>query len=377
MLFALSAFSAGCGIESSVVGGRCRDGMELSGNTCIAPPSGESTQSDPPAGAAEGSTMASAPLMPTRPIGDLQDDPFATDPNASRPTVDPIAPTNVNLPHEVDPLFPSASNQELPPTPTGLGCAAPLIACKGECIPVASDGANCGACRKLCPSNICVDGECQGATPGDVVLIGHDFADARIGSAQSRVLLNALTIPTTDPIRVLSYEDGASAGAISRVKLLAGVESGRSIEFTVAPSAASLASTKLPKSYDIVLIHGASAGDPSTMGASWADALGAFTMKGGVVVALDSGTTPIPELLSSSGLLAVGSHTMLASGAHLAVESAGDVIGTQVLSPYAGFGPTVSFQGIALPTLDLSWVVRVQGPNDTLADPVVVHRIVR
>jgi len=73
------------------------------------------------------------------------------------------------------------------------------------CISVTSDAANCGACGKICPSNICIDGVCQGATrrrrPHR-----HDYTNANEGSAEAKVLVNALSIPTTDPIRVLSYE---------------------------------------------------------------------------------------------------------------------------------------------------------------------------
>jgi ferredoxin len=337
----------------------------MAGTTCVASDRDTTiiTPTDPPAGTfASGS--ASAPLAP-------QQNPVAIDANASRPTVDPTTPIAVVPGHDVTPLFP-------PPPPAQLVCDASFVACHGACIPAATDAANCGACGKVCPSNICVDGECQGATPGDVVLIGHDFTNAWSGSAQAKVLVNALTIPTTDPIRVLSYEEAGSAGAINQAKALAaaGIH-GRSIQFTVAPSADALTSATLAKSFDIVLLHDASAADAVATGTSWSDSLGTFTMKGGVVVALDRGTSPVPELLTSSGLLAVGSHTLLSDGTHLAVTGAGDVVGAQVLSPYAGFGAPVSFQGLATPSLDLSWVVRTQGAGGTLGDAVVVHRIVR
>jgi hypothetical protein len=214
--------------------------------------------------------------------------------------------------------------------------------------------------------------------PGDVVLIGHDFTNAWNGSAQAKVLVNALSIPTTDPIRILSYEDGAPADAVAAAKSLAaaGIH-GRAIDVTVAPSASALESSELSKHYDIVILHDASAGDAVAVGTSWATSLGTFTMKGGVVVALDRGTSPMPALLSSAGLLAVASHTQLADGAHLIVTDAADVVGAQVLSPYAVLGLPVSFQGIAAPSPDLGWVVRAKGPGLTLGDPVVVHRIVR
>lgn len=366
-LLALSLL-AGCGSEASLVGGRCRDGMELHGNTCAAPPGSVSiTPNDPPPpttdGASGSNSAITANATPVRPAPPS----FVPDPNQEPVHKDPDAVH----PPQIDPPVP-------PPPPVQLVCDAPLAACHGVCISVADDGHNCGACGKICPSNICINGECQGATPGDVVLIGHDYRNALAGSAQTKVLVNALSIPTTDPIRVLSYEDGAAAQAVTMAKLLgAGGIHGREIEFTVAASATDLASSTLARSYDVVLLHDASAGDPVTTGASWAGSLGTFTMKGGVVIALDNGLSPMPELLSSSALLAVTSHTLMADGTHLAVTSAGDVVGAQVLSPYAGYGPSITFQGMAAPSADFAWVVRATDAGGALGDPVVLHRIVR
>jgi hypothetical protein len=303
--------------------------------------------------------------MPTRPASPS----FAIDPNANPYQIDPEAVT----PPQVQPpiVLP-------PPQPVELVCESSQAACHGACLPVDSDAANCGACGKICPSNICIAGVCQGATPGDVVLIGHDYTNAWSGSAQAKVLVNALSIPTTDPIRVLSYEDGASANAVSQAKALAAAGIlGREIRFTIAGSADALASDALAKSYDIVLIHDAGANDPATKGQSWAGSLGTFTMKGGVVVALDNGLSPMPQLLTSSGLLSVASHTLMADGTHLAVTGAADVVGAQVLSPYAGFGAPISFQGVSAPAADFDWVVRTTGAGGTMGDPVVIHRIVR
>lgn len=348
---------AGCGLENSVVGGRCREGTVLSGNSCVDPVDLVlGTPSDP----------APAPAL-------------------EEATVTP--PRNERIVVEVPALTPTTPTELLPDVPVPglvdvpkpeLQCAAPRVACRGACIDVQSDAENCGACGKVCPSNICVGGECQGATPGDVVLIGHDYTAANLGSAQTKVLINALTIPTTDPIRVLSFEDGASAAAVAQMKYLAAASiKNRSVQFTRASTASWLTSTTLGRRYDVVIIHDASAVDPITTGASWGGPLGTFAAKGGVVVAIDDGTSPMPALLSRAGLLTVASHTALAEGAHLMVTEAADVIGAQVLSPYAAFGAPVSFQGLPAPSADLGWVVRVEASVGSPGDPVVVHRIVR
>ena len=371
-VFALS-FVAGCGSAASVVGGRCRDGMVLEGDTCVTPATPDVTlitPHDPPMGAqgstdntgSTGSNLGAQPT-PTRPpppsfVVDPLSNPFQTDPNADPPThLEPPGP---------------------PPPPPPLTCDAPLVECRGACIPVDSDPLNCGSCGHVCRSNICVAGECQGATPGDVVLIGHDYTNAWSGSSQAKVLVNALTIPLSDPIRILSYEDGAAADAVAQAKALAAAGIyGREVDFTVADSANALASGSLSNQYDIVLVHGAGPGDAATKGGNWASALGTFTMKGGVVVALDNGLTPMPQLLTSSGLLAVTGHTLLSDGTHLAVTGAADVVGAQLLSPYAGFGAPITFQGVASPSVDFDWVVRATDGGGSLGDPVVIHRIVR
>jgi len=356
-LFAL-ILASGCGLENSLVGGQCREGMVLSGNQCV------------PAGGITLVTPTDPPLAP-EPV-------VVVAPPANGTFIDdvPVIGQALPVPTELNPEEPVLQIVD-PPLPE-LHCVAPLVLCHGLCISVDSDPANCGACGKICPSNICVAGECQGATPGDVVLIGHDYTDANMGSAQTKVLVNALTIPTTDPIRVLSFEDGASAPAVARMRALAsGSIKNRQVKFTRASSAGALASSTLASAYDIVIINDASAVDPVTQGGSWASPLGTFTMKGGVVIALDRGTSSMPQLLTSAGLLTVSGHTSLLEGSHLMVTAAADVIGAQVLSPYAGFGAPVSFQGLPSQSADLTWVVREKLAGGTPGDAVVVHRVVR
>ena len=88
-------------------------------------------------------------------------------------------------------------------------------------------------------------------------------------------------------------------------------------------------------------------------------------------------TSAMPQLLSSAGLFTVSGHTQLPVDTHLMVTAAADVVGAQVLSPYAAFGPPVSFQGVAAPSPDFNWVVRVTKPDNSPGDPIVIHRIVR
>ena len=138
-----------------------------------------------------------------------------------------------------------------------------------------------------------------------------------------------------------------------------------------------MTSTTLSKNYDIVIINDASAVDPATTGPTWAAPLNTFAMKGGVVVAIDTGDSAMPALLTDAGLLTMGGHTVLPDMSHLLVTAAADVVGAGVLSPYAAFGSPVSFQGAAPSGTDMSWVVQMAQSDGTPGDPVVIHRTVR
>lgn len=351
---ALGLATAACGLESAVVGGTCKPGYVEYGGACVVAPSGTPPTFERSAPAPSGSSSrAPSALTPTY----EQPPPF-------QPYDPPLVPPPVIDPPVVDP----------PVDPPVLVCAAPLVACRGECISIENDPLNCGACGRICPSNICVARECVGATPGDVVLIGHDMSNVLSGSSQAKVLTNAVSIPTTDPIRILSYESGVPAQTAAAVRSLLGTNiKNRLVHFTTA-SAESLESASLYASYDVVLVHGASAGDPAALGGRWSAALQTFTKKGGVFVAIDGGDTDVPALVDATGLLTVASHSPIANGTQFVISGAGDVVGAQVLSPFAAFGKSVGFLGVPAPSADLTWVVRA---DDGPGLPTVIHKIVR
>jgi hypothetical protein len=347
-----AAILGACGSENSLVGRRCQEGFTPSGEACTAP-----------ASAAE--DFASA--------GD--DDAMGSPATADDDGVGARFPGRDDAWAGVVPgVEPSPATEPDPPLP--IVCDEPLVACHGECIAVDSDAYNCGACGKYCPTNMCTAGECQGSFPGDVVVIGHDFASASVTSSQSRVLTNAVSIATTDPIRVLSYGIGASAGSVSSTEhiLHHGIR-GRNVAIRTAADATELASNALSGSYDIVLVHDAAGDAPDALGASWADALGRFTHKGGVVIALDGGASDMPALLSGAGLLDLGSHAILPEDASLYVSAPNDVVGVQVLSPYVASGASVAFLDVA-PLPDLTAVVRqrIEGED---GPAVVLHKVMR
>ena len=349
----LSTFAVACGIESSVVGGECATGYELSGGRCV-------PQSTPVTPAPPATTPAPAPTALVGPV--------------------PTPPSQAVPPSFVEPTI-TPPELELPPvivepvTPPIL-CAPGSTECGGVCIPTSADPDNCGACGKICRSNICINGECQGSTPGDVVVMGLDYAAASASSMETKALVNALTIPTTNPIRVLSYEEGADPTAVANTKALAASQiKGRKVTFKVA-TPTSLESSSLSTYYDVVIVHGVPSTNPTALGARWKTPLGTFAMKGGLVLAIDDASTPMPAMLQSAGLITTTGHTQLATMAHLLVSAPGDVMGTQILSPFAPFGAPVSFQGTT-EGAGLTWVVRERVGSSGMGDPVILHRVVQ
>jgi hypothetical protein len=351
--FALFALTA-CNVENAVVGGKCRAGFSESKGNCVrAADSDDSSPSANDGFANGGPSLGEEPGQPSngQPSGGAASALFDRDAGLTTSTTDRVDVVDVIV-------------------PATLRCDAPLVACRGACIPVASDGDNCGACGKICPSNICIDGECQGALAGDVVVLGHEYASSWSTSAQAKMIANAVSIPTTDPIRVLAF-DGDHLGAAAERALIAASVKFRGVSYTTANDAA-LEATDLARKYDVVLVHGAGSA-PSELGARWSSALETFTKKGGVVVALDDGKSDMPALLTASGLLAIEGHTSLAAGTQVVVAKPNDAVGTQVLSPFAPFGASVGFFGVQ----SSSDVTIVAHTNDDAAFPTAIHRFVR
>ncbi|OJY15171.1 MAG: hypothetical protein BGO98_22250 [Myxococcales bacterium 68-20] len=263
----------------------------------------------------------------------------------------------------------------------GPPCAAPLVECNGACVDLENDPVNCGACGKFCPSNICVAGVCQGSTPGDIVVIGHDYSTGAAASSQAKVLTNAVFIPRSNPLRILSYEQFADAAAVANVKgILQSAASGRTLAVSVATNPAALQSATLSQSYDVVIIHDQQGGAPTTlatMGAGWAPALETFAKAGGVIVTLDGagGQGGMPSLLTSANLLALASHQSIPAGSLIGIVAPSDSVGSLVIGPYGAYNRTVTLQPNEPNGGNVTYVARhIVAGNP--ADPVVVHKVV-
>ena len=248
-----------------------------------------------------------------------------------------------------------------------IECPEPLFECRDECVDLSSDPRNCGGCGVVCESGICVEGVCDDAAAGHVVVIGHDFGSQN--GALERVLGNAVFLAVDPSPQVVVYTERAAPGAVIRA--------GRAIDQNAAaigrswtPITATGADVvpSLLATADVLLVHAqptATADQVSALGVSWQDALTALTARGGVVIVLDGGHDGgAHELLSPSGLFAAGETTAV-TGEVVSVAATNDAVAIGVPLHYLAPSRSVSF------SLEAPAVAVVRAAS---GQPVVVHR---
>lgn len=383
--------AAGCGREQAIVGGSCADGYTQCGQHCV------DLSSDPANCGACGHACPAgvACLAGTCEVSGLADGAGPSDGagggDSSNSDADEFTGNDGSNADAADALPSDGAQGDAPSADataseggggdgSGVMCDAGLVDCGGACVDTTSDPLNCGACGVVCPSQICQNSKCVGSTPGGIIFIGHDYAAAVAGTAQARVLSNAVFLSQETRLRMLSYERYADAAAVARVKniLSTSTPAGRSLTITSTATDSDVTALSFVD-YSVLLIpdqpNVPGSVNFGTVGGQWASSLNAFTLAGGIVVVLDGGTgaAQMPALVTGTGLLSVTAQSVLPLGAQLDVLAPSDAVGVAVVSPYAAARSSVT---ITTEPSGSNVVYVVGRPTDAgVSLPVAVHKV--
>lgn len=247
-------------------------------------------------------------------------------------------------------------------------CEPGLTLCGGRCVDLMTDPNHCGRCAGRCGSGICVDGVCETATGGHLIVLGHDYRNAR--RDMNRLVGNGVFLAPGAPVRVLVYEGASRASSLTGVdRAIDQVATARGR--TWSRSVATLGDVPLLLSdADVFVIpsqQDASDAELMKAGEQWSRALRSFLERGGVVVLMDGGAMVNAgtwQILDVAGLFAA-TGIVDVSLANLAVVARTDGIALGMPAMYRGERSTVRF-------LTSEGTVVVEHPEG----PVVIHRLV-
>ncbi len=374
----LAPMAAGCGDGDALVGGDCASGYAPCGNGCCPVASDASRDGTLPGdGSSDATDTGLFDGFGADRIGPGNDSGHDGAPIDAAPGDGAVGDGSDGAVGDGGPPRDSSADA----IETGPLCMAPLVDCGGVCVDTTSDPFNCGQCFNVCPSQICLNSVCQGSTAGGIVYIGHDYLNTPSGTAQARVLSNAVFIPQDNPLKVLSYERYAGPANVARVKAILNsfaTQEGRGLSITSTTIDGDIPSRLLFSAFQVLVVEDqltAPAGAMATLGASWATTLTTFTQAGGIVVVLDGGMGrgEMPQFSTATTLLSVTAHSPIAVGTPLDDVAPGDVVGVGVISPYGAGRNSVS---ITTEANGGSVIYVVVLPSDAGAPPpVVVHKV--
>jgi len=261
-------------------------------------------------------------------------------------------------------------------------CGRGLTNCYGRCVDRETDPRNCGECGNVCASGLCVSGTCVGTTPGHVVYICMNYAEAFQQSSQITLLGNAVLLPAPSTVRVLAYSGHARSAimtATDRAIRWAATSEGRDAEITRSSDLDQIETDLVISNYEVFLVYdqaAASSGELAAAGTQLSDTLNAFTIGGGIVVILSGavGVGEMNEFATAAGLAAIGQETQFTSLAY--VRANADVIGVNVVSPFQTLDNSCTFATSETPSADTFFVVTDTPPGSATGAPIVLHKVV-
>lgn len=397
------ALPVACG-SNGLVGGKCRKGTRACNDVTDG---GQSQTTNATGGALNnggtsnndaGNGAAAAAAQGGE--GELPDGGFFDSPVDGES--DAMAPLECLPPHDAPSHCGDCNTKCAPPkpfcAPDGEGsfkcvplCELPLVECQGQCVDPESynsDPDNCGKCGNACPSDICQAGKCVGARYGNVALLCMDFNSAAFNSGSATLLANAVFLPISDPVKVMAYTRGASAGAVNRVHQMinsVGMPRNRHATFREATTVSEVTADLNIMDFQVLLIHDldqAKTGEPAAAATTWesASVLSSFAKAGGVIIVVDGGdgTGEMGELINAGNLLdptgkvGITGQTEI-TGLQVWNNAPGDVLGSSVLSPFLATSHTCTFDTAAKADAETIFVL---SDDQAGGEPIAIHRVI-
>jgi hypothetical protein len=208
------------------------------------------------------------------------------------------------------------------------------------------------------------------------------FRQARQNHPQTVLFGNAVFLPSSSVVRVLTYAEYADPTAVDRVAQAldwAAAARGRQYVRTVADNQSEVSSQLSIGDYEVLIVldqPNAPAGELASIGAAWKPSLERFVGSGGTVIVLggSQGVAEMPTFITSAGLLGVDAATSLPSTVSLHVRAPSDGVGVNALSPFQPLGEACTYEPSQSPEPGTVYVV-TDAAGTELGNPVVIHRV--